>query len=546
VKTDAARLIEAARLRVELLWPYLSAAQRALRGPIVVPDLIGRAGGPMAVDSGWRLYADPEAVSRWTVAQIATVLRHETWHCLRDHSGRRGSRDPRRWNVAADFEVDSDIVREQPAPEWPPGPHPFPEDMGFDLGLLAEEYYEKLEAQGQSQGGNQSAAGDDVPGAGSPEGGAPAPGEAGQDPSTGTELGDGDSEDGTGAGEGTSPPGQHGPSDPSRGSDAGGDGAAAGGEGGDQSGGDGAGVSPGSPSGSAPSPSGSQTPSTSSAGGAGGVGGQVGTAASGSPSGPGPSPGGSGGSNQDGIARSWELTQDGRDRETGEPRGPAAVSDVEGEITRRAVAEAIRIAVASHARGTMPAGMTRWADELLRPPVIDWRQVLRRAIQDGLSAPGQADYTYARPSRRDPGCRRGYVAPSLHSPRPEVAVIVDTSGSVSDTALGEAAAEVVGVARAVGGQVWTASVDAAVYQWRQVRAAHDLVLEGGGGTDMCAGIKAAARRRPKPQVVVVLTDGLTPWPDDPTRGTRLVAVLVGTGHAARETVPPWATVVEVA
>ena len=47
---------------------------------------------------------------------------------------------------------------------------------------------------------------------------------------------------------------------------------------------------------------------------------------------------------------------------------------------------------------------------------------------------------------------------------------------------------------------------------QSVTNARQLNLVGGGGTDMGAGLAAAARLRPRPSVVVVLTDGMTPWP----------------------------------
>ena len=62
---------------------------------------------------------------------------------------------------------------------------------------------------------------------------------------------------------------------------------------------------------------------------------------------------------------------------------------------------------------------------------------------------------------------------------------------------------------------------------QQVRTISELQLTGGGGTDMRVGIAAALDLRPRPQVVVVLTDGLTPWPVDAPVGTTLVAVVIG-------------------
>ena len=46
-----------------------------------------------------------------------------------------------------------------------------------------------------------------------------------------------------------------------------------------------------------------------------------------------------------------------------------------------------------------------------------------------------------------------------------------------------------------------------------VRRAQDIELIGGGGTDQREGIGAALALRPRPDLILVLTDGQTPWPD---------------------------------
>jgi hypothetical protein len=57
------------------------------------------------------------------------------------------------------------------------------------------------------------------------------------------------------------------------------------------------------------------------------------------------------------------------------------------------------------------------------------------------------------------------------------------------------------------------------------------------------GIAAAEAAHPRPDVVVVLTDGCTPWPEWPPRA-RLVVAIIG-DPAVAEHVPPWATTVLV-
>jgi hypothetical protein len=60
---------------------------------------------------------------------------------------------------------------------------------------------------------------------------------------------------------------------------------------------------------------------------------------------------------------------------------------------------------------------------------------------------------------------------------------------------------------------------------------------------MRVGVAAAESAHPRPDIVVVLTDGYTPWPDGPTRA-RLVVAIIGDQEAARQ-VPDWATTVVV-
>ncbi|MDE3724685.1 VWA-like domain-containing protein [Nocardiopsis sp. N85] len=222
------------------------------------------------------------------------------------------------------------------------------------------------------------------------------------------------------------------------------------------------------------------------------------------------------GSGAHGAARPWE--------ESGDARG--GVGDVEAEALRRSTAEAMRSHVRS--RGTLPEGWKRWAEEILQP-TVDWRRVLAGAVREALAwAGGAVDYTYSRPSRRS-GALRGVVLPSLRRPLPRVAVVVDTSGSMGQDDLAAALAEISGVLKEVGvgkERVSVLACDADVHAARRVTSADQVELLGGGGTDMRVGIEAALRAPQRPQVVIVLTDGETPWPSEPA-SARVVAALIG-------------------
>jgi predicted metal-dependent peptidase len=232
----------------------------------------------------------------------------------------------------------------------------------------------------------------------------------------------------------------------------------------------------------------------------------------------------------------WELP-------ISDPTAPA-VGAADASMTRRRVAEAVRAHVANRSRGHLPAGFQRWADQVLAGPTIPWRRVLASAVRRAIAhAAGCHDYAYSRPGRRRIPL---VVTPALRRPLVTVAVVVDTSGSMGQSELDAALAEVKGViaAAGVGSQRLTVlACDAAVGAASHVRRVEDVHLVGGGGTDMRVGIAAAEAGRPRPDVVVVMTDGYTPWPDRPTHA-RLVVAIIG-AEATTDRTPDWATTVRV-
>lgn len=227
-----------------------------------------------------------------------------------------------------------------------------------------------------------------------------------------------------------------------------------------------------------------------------------------------------------------------RSHEDGSPsEDSAGLTPTQAEMVR--VSCAREIDEASRSRGDVPDSWQRWARSQLTPK-IDWRTVLAAQVRRALvSVSGAVDYTWSRPSRRPVP---GVVLPSLRRPVPTIAVVVDTSGSVSDRMLSQALAEIDGALSSAGarrGDVTVLSCDAEVHAQQRVRSASQVRLPGGGGTDMRIGIEAALRLRPRPDAVIVLTDGETPWPDEPPR----TALVVGLLSRTRSPVPPWARVV---
>ena len=220
---------------------------------------------------------------------------------------------------------------------------------------------------------------------------------------------------------------------------------------------------------------------------------------------------------------------------------PGGLAGWQADLLRRQVAQDV-IAHAKQA-GTVPAGLLRWAEEILHPKV-DWRRLLAAELRRAVAqVAGAVDFSYQRPSRRS-AVAGDVVLPALRRPVPEVAVVCDTSGSMNDELLAMVLAEVDGLLRALGlaRQVRVLACDTAVAPAQRVTSAKHVQLIGGGGTNMGAGIAAAVALRPRPAVTVVLTDGYTPWPVEAPKGTRVVVGLLG---AQAPDAPKWARAVRV-
>jgi predicted metal-dependent peptidase len=215
------------------------------------------------------------------------------------------------------------------------------------------------------------------------------------------------------------------------------------------------------------------------------------------------------------------------------------------KLVQRAVAESIRQAIGDDP-GSVPAGWARWAEDVLDPQV-DWRRELATLVRRAVAnVAGAVDYSYRKPSRRAPRGSR-VLLPSLHRPVPEVAIVCDTSASMSEELLGRSLAEVEGILASVGARrgVRVLACDAAVQSVQRVARPAQLALVGGGGTDMGEGIRAALALRPRPGVVIVLTDGFTPWPGEPPRGATVVVGLLDQGKQRELPVPAWSRPVRI-
>ncbi len=234
------------------------------------------------------------------------------------------------------------------------------------------------------------------------------------------------------------------------------------------------------------------------------------------------------GSGCDGAERPWDSTAPGVGR-TGR------------KLLERDVAQRIR----EHQRryGNTPAGWQRWADDVLEP-TVSWQRLLASAVRRGVAdVAGRVDYSYRKPSRRS-SVVPNVVLPSLRQPLPKVAMVLDTSGSMNDQMLAQSLAEVEGVLRGLGvgrRHLRIVCCDAEAFEAQKVMKARDVELLGGGGTNMGAGLEKAAELRPRPDLIIVLTDGYTPWPSAPPPRVKVIVGLMD----PMGVVPDWAKAIAI-
>jgi predicted metal-dependent peptidase len=144
------------------------------------------------------------------------------------------------------------------------------------------------------------------------------------------------------------------------------------------------------------------------------------------------------------------------------------------------------------------------------------------------------------------------IAPATQRPQPEVGVIRDTSGSMGNFEPGdglyEATREIEGICKQAGARIQLIDVACAatVKDIREVTSVANLDIRDGGGTDLRLGIEAfRMKKRNRPNIVIMLTDGYTAWPNYKPKEFKLIVCLVGKYKAPKDSIPKWATVIDI-
>lgn len=167
-------------------------------------------------------------------------------------------------------------------------------------------------------------------------------------------------------------------------------------------------------------------------------------------------------------------------------------------------------------QGKAPAGLDRYIEELTYPK-LNWKAMLQKFIIRELPH----DFCYTRPSKRS--VAMGVFMPSIVRENLEIAIGVDTSGSMSPKDLQECVSEVIGIIKAYDCVKLTViACDAEVNNVDDVQDESDLInfkFGGGGGTSFIPVFNWLEENKPNLKLLIFFTDGYGDFPDEPKTKT---------------------------
>jgi predicted metal-dependent peptidase len=219
----------------------------------------------------------------------------------------------------------------------------------------------------------------------------------------------------------------------------------------------------------------------------------------------------------------------------GEGKGRPRLTEAERQQIRDEIKEAVLAAAQAAGAGNLPAGVKRIIDNLTEPK-MNWRELLRMQLESTI----KSDYTWMRASRK--GWHMDAVMPGMNlDPMIDIAVAIDTSGSIGEAMLKDFLSEIQGImdsfpAYRIHVFCFDTEVHApALYTSDNLDSITEYEPAGGGGTDFDAIYNYLKAEEIEPKRLVVFTDGYPfgSWGDPEYTDT--VWIL----HGTTTIVPPW-------
>ena len=171
-------------------------------------------------------------------------------------------------------------------------------------------------------------------------------------------------------------------------------------------------------------------------------------------------------------------------------------------------------------RGKLPGHLKELIDGVLQPK-LNWKLIL----EDMICSQAKTDYTLFPANKKY--LWRGIYLPGITGTEINIAVAIDTSGSISSEMMNTFLAEVKGICDSYDEYtIYLMTCDAQIHQTWELHPFEPLptLLEGRGGTDFRPPFEEA-QKYPFITSLVYLTDGYGPFPDvPPSFGTIWVSI----------------------
>jgi predicted metal-dependent peptidase len=201
-----------------------------------------------------------------------------------------------------------------------------------------------------------------------------------------------------------------------------------------------------------------------------------------------------------------EGEADGDGNEDGKGKRPKMSAEERAKV-KDEIKEAMLSAAQTCDAGNLPAGVKRLINQLTEPQ-MNWRELLRMQLESTI----KSDYSWMRASRK--GWHMDAIMPGMRTTDAiDIAVAIDTSGSISTAQCKDFLSEIQGIMEAFDSyRIHVFTFDTETYNPQQYDSDNleditEYNIQGGGGTDFDAIFKYLKSAEIEPKKLVVFTDG---------------------------------------
>ncbi|MEM3420376.1 MAG: VWA-like domain-containing protein [Nitrososphaerota archaeon] len=166
--------------------------------------------------------------------------------------------------------------------------------------------------------------------------------------------------------------------------------------------------------------------------------------------------------------------------------------------------------------------------ENLKKPIVNWKRVLKRYMNDIFSS--DISRTYSKQRGRSER-NKDYILPVFTEKKIEgvndIVIAVDTSGSISDKELNRFLSEIASILKDVSHKVSIITCDAEIKEVHtdvDLKKLPTIKITGGGGTDFRPVFRYLDAQKRKPKVLIYLTDGYGDFPERKPRYETIFAI----------------------